>query len=539
MRFSWAKLLGFCVLGLQFFHIVPRISHENHARTKKNFLLATTLWSEGTVSVRINTNMPAANALRNLNNTNIDIAKNVGRLSTGLRINSAADDASGLVISEGMRAQIRGIGQAIMNTQDAVNMAKTAEGGMQEVQKLLLDLRAVAVHAANTAAVDNPQLQADQNNVRSALQSIDQIAQSTKWGTRKLLNGTAGTSANITSSNDVASATFTGTFANQQLASGPLTVARVTAATQTTIQTNKSYASASTVVPAGTIQINGVSITTNGTSDTVQGLVDKVNQASGATGVVAVVDTTGGTAQVKLQTVEYGSQAKLNFLDGSGITSTTVSPTPTVPGTDAVYTVTASVIGPNGPTTATSTFTGGRGPGDSGLKLTDDAGNVMTLTALGNSSTTYTSASSVGTVTSGNIRFQVGADADQAVSFGMPDIRTTQLGTSAVTGKSLSTLDVTTQQGATDAIKIIDAAISQLTSTRGALGSFQKNFLESTMRNLGTAKENITASESAIRDLDVAGEMTDYSKNQLLQQSGIAILAQANQNPQQIMKLLQ
>lgn len=492
------------------------------------------------MSLRINTNLPAMTALRNLTNTNNDVSQSVNRLSTGLRINSASDDAAGLVISESMRAQIKGIGQAMMNSQDAVNMAKTAEGGMEEVQRLLLNIRSIAVHAANTAVVDGPQLQADQGEIRSTLQSIDRISQSTQWGTRKLLNGTAGTSANITSGTDVAGTTFTGTFANMQIGSGPLTIQRTTDATQTTLQTDVTFASANTAVPAGNIVINGTTITSDGTSDTVQTVVDKINQQSSNTGVVASLTTgAGGVVSVKMQSVQFGSQFPVNYFDGSGILNSTASPAPTTAGTDAVVTVTAPVIGANGPTTATSVFTGGRGPGDSGLRLTDANGNIITLTPGGNANPSLTGAAAVGSLTSGNVRFQIGANADQFVTFGLPDIRTTQLGTNAVASKSLANLDVTNQQGATDAIKIIDAAISQLGQMRGSLGSFQKNFLESTVRSLGVANENLVASESSVRDLDVATEMTNYTKNQVLQQSGMAILAQANQAPNQVLKLLQ
>lgn len=477
-------------------------------------------------------------ALRNLTNTNSDMSVNVSRLSTGLRINNASDDAAGLVISESMRAQIKGIGQAMMNSQDAVNMTKTAEGGMDEIQRLLRDIRSIAVHAANAAVVDGAQLQADQSSINSTLQSVDRIAQSTQWGTRKLLNGTAGSQANVTATSDINGTHFTGTFANQQIGSGTITMTKITEATQTTLVTDKTYASASTVVSAGSVVINGYTFAANGTSDTVQDMVNKINLQSSNTGVIAQVDTSSGSAQMKLQSLEYGSQFPINYFDGTGMFSTTANPAPTTVGVDAVVDVTAPVIGPNGPTTATVRFTGGRGPGDSGLKLSDTNGNSITLTSSGNANTALTAATAVGTLTSGNVRFQIGANADQSVSFALPDVRTSQLGSAAVLGKTLQDLDVTTQQGATDAIKIIDAAISQLSTVRGQLGSFQKNFLESTVRSLSVASENLTASESSIRDLDVASEMTSYTKNQVLQQSGIAILAQANQAPNQILKLI-
>src|SRR5262249_5940556 len=150
---------------------------------------------------------------------------------------------------------------------------------------------------------------------------------------------------------------------------------------------------------------------------------------------------------------------------------------------------------------------------------------------------TVTSATQVGTVTVGKMRFQIGAFADQNVSFSLPTVFADRLGTGAVASQSVATIDLTTQQGADDAIKIIDDAVTQLAQLRGQLGSFQKNFLESTTRSLDIAKTNLTASESTIRDADMAEEMTQYTKEQILQQSGLSMLAQANQQPQNILSL--
>ncbi|MFN8220363.1 MAG: hypothetical protein U0S12_09585 [Fimbriimonadales bacterium] len=150
------------------------------------------------MSLRINTNIPALMALRNLNQTDGEMSGTITRLSTGLRINSAADDAAGLIISEGMRSQLKGIDQAIRNSQDAVNMTKTAEGALDEVQRLLRNIRGLAVHSANSAVVDSNTLQANQTQIRSTLQSINRIAEQTQFGNKKLLDGSAGAMANIT-----------------------------------------------------------------------------------------------------------------------------------------------------------------------------------------------------------------------------------------------------------------------------------------------------------------------------------------------------
>lgn len=492
------------------------------------------------MSLRINTNLPAVSALRNLSTTNDSMSTSISRLSTGLRIVSAADDPAGLVASENMRAQIKGIGQAMSNSQNAINMAKTAEGGMEEVQTLLSDMRALAVQSANTAVVDATQLQANQNQIANSLSSINRIASSTQWGTKKLLDGTAGVRTNVTDTSDIASAYFGSTFNGMTIANGPITIQRTTAATQTSLTTDQTFASSSSIVAPGSIVVNGYTFAANGTSDTVQDVIDKINAQSANTGVTASTIVSGGNVSVKLTSTDYGSDFPVDFYDTTGIFNSTPHPAATVAGTDAVANVTATVLAPNGTTTTTTVqFTGGQGPHTSGLYLTDNDGNRITMTSYGNGAAALTSASSVGVVTAGDVQFQIGSMAGQSVTFSMPDIRTTRLGTNAVSGQSLADVDLTTSQGANDAIKIIDDAITSLASLRGDLGSFQKNVLESQSRSLSVASENATAAESAIRDADLAGEMTNYTKLQILQQSGTAVLAQANQMPSQILKLLQ
>ncbi len=487
------------------------------------------------MSLRINTNVPGMTALRNLSNTNVEVAGSINRLSTGLRIVTAADDPAGLIISEGMRATINGIEQASRNSQDAVNMAKTAEGALDEVQRLLRGLRGITVYAANTAVVDNAQLQANQSEIRSVIQSIDRIATSTQWSNKRLLDGTAGTMANITNTTGIAGAYFGSTFNGVSVANGPITVTQTTTATQTRLDTSVAFASTAAVPAAGTIVVNGYTFSTNGTTDTVQNLIDRINAQASNTGVTVSTYASGANVALRLTSTTHGADFPINFFDPSGVLHSTPSPAPTVAGTDAVATVqvtTASGV-------QSVQFTGGQGAKTSGLRLTDSSGNAIVLTPAGNGSAALTGGSSIGSLTAGNLRFQIGPNQDQSVSFGMPNIRSTNLGTGVITGQSLATVDVTTQQGALNAMQVIDSAITQLSQMRGELGSFQKNFLESTVRTLNVARENLTAAESTIRDADVAEEMSKYTRFQILQQSGISILAQANSQPQQVLKLLQ
>jgi flagellin len=209
-----------------------------------------------------------------------------------------------------------------------------------------------------------------------------------------------------------------------------------------------------------------------------------------------------------------------------------VPPTSSAQGTDAQVTVTVTTSA--GVTSAT--FTGGRSPGDSGLKVKDAYGNTLLLTEAGNVNNNQSYR--VAVVTAQSLVFQIGANAGQVARLSLGDTRASRLGTTAVPNKSLQDIDVTSQQGAQDAIRIIDEAISQISQLRGNIGSFQKQVLESTIRSLNIARENLAASESAIRDTDIAEEVMNYTKLQILQQAGMAVLAQANAIPQSVLSLL-
>lgn len=482
------------------------------------------------MSFRINNNIPAMTALRNLDQTGLQMQGSIERLSSGLRINSAADNPAGLVISEGMRSQLTGIGQAINNSQDAVNMAKTAEGALNEIQTLLNNIRGLAVSAANSGVVDQNVLQANQTQIRNTIESIDRIAQQTQFGTKKLLDGTAGALANVTDINDVSNIFMGGTFGGYSVVTGPITINKVTQATLATISTDQTFASPAAIVPtAGSFVINGYSFTSSG-SESLQSLASKINDMSSTTGVTAQVTGSGSSYSITLAQNDYGSKHSIDFFDPSGILNSTPSVNAT--GTDAVFDV--SVNTTNGVTTVP--FTGGRGSNDSGLKLTDAYGNVVLLNENGNSS--IAAPTQVGQLTAGTMQFQIGANAGQAVQFSMPTVFANRLGTGAISGESIATLDVTNTQGASNAIRVIDDAITQLAQSRGDLGSFQTDFLQSTVRSLNVAQENLTASESTIRDADMAQEITQFTKVQILQQSGMSVLAQANQIPQQILQLL-
>jgi flagellin len=470
-------------------------------------------------------------ALNNLESTDISLQGSTERLSTGLQINNGSDNPAGLIISQGMQSELEGITQAIQNTQNANNMAKTADGALSEVGNLLLSLRGLAVNAANSAVMDAAAVQADQTQVTSILQSINAIATDTEFDSKKLLDGTAGTLANITDGTDISSMNFIGAFGPGSIENGPITISKVQSATDAIVTLGQSFASAGAIVTtAGTMVVNGYSISTPGT-DTVQDLVDKINAASAQTGVTAQISGTG-PVNIVLSASNYGSQYGITYFDANKVLDTKTSETAS--GKDAVFNVSATTSAG----LQTVTFTGGMNSTATGLMLTDTSGNSINLTQTGNANIT-TVPVAIGQITSGSVQFQIGPDAGQSVNFSLPSVFTQNLGVGVVAGQSLANIDLTTTNGANNAMSIIEAATQQVATLRGQIGSFQSNILEAGQSYLQIANENLTASESSITDTNVASEMTTYTQLQILQQSGISVLAQANAEPKSILTLLQ
>ncbi|HXH60198.1 MAG TPA: flagellin, partial [Fimbriimonadaceae bacterium] len=316
-----------------------------------------------------------------------------------------------------------------------------------------------------------------------------------------------------------------GTVGSQPItADGGVTVDVTTAATQATHTGTKTTASATlaaylatAVGTAGSFSINGTTFNVAAT-DTFGDVVNQINAASTTTGVTAAGTNDGTNGQIVLTQNSYGSNFKINLTDSAGIIESSASSVSVV-GTDAVAAVTVGSLVP-------VTFTGGQN-GNDGLTLTDSAGNKVALTTAGNAVATYSNAAAV---TAGSTTFQIGAFAGQTTSLSLGNTSSNSLG--------IASLDITTQSGSEAAMKAIDSAIDRVSQTRGNIGSFMRNTLESNIRSLGVARENLAATESSIRDIDVAQEMTNFTRLQILQQSGLSVLAQANSAPQAVLGLL-
>lgn len=460
------------------------------------------------MSFRINTNVMALGAYRNLAATGSDLGKSITRLSTGLRINSAADDPAGLIASEGFRAQISSMDQALRNNQDALNYAKTADGALDEVNRLLRDARALAV-ANGSSTLDAAQKQANQTQLNNILSSISRISTNTQFGTKKLLNGSSGTTGTINDTGNFASVNLTGTFSgNAMTANGVMAVNVTTSAEQATVAGTATYAAGTTAVGAGTLTVNGYTFTTNAGTTRDQ-LVQMINDRTSETGVYAAVN---GSNNVVLTSTDYGTDKAITVTNTAGLFSTAAG-TSSDAGANAVASVTY-----NG---STVTFSSG-----TGLNLKDTYGNSVKLSVSGNRVVNYTNPIQVN---AGSSSFQIGANGGQTASLSLGNFSAASLGLGSI---DITGTDITT------ALSSIDSAIESVSASRGTIGSFMRNTVESNVRSLAVTKENLSATESAIRDVDVAEEMTAYTKLQILQQSGLSMLAQANSMPQSVLALL-
>jgi flagellin len=409
--------------------------------------------------MRINTNIMAFNAFRNLDVTNNRLAKSLEKLSSGYRINRAADDASGLVISQNLDKQVSGLRQATQNAQDGISVVQTAEGALTQVNSMLNRMHDLIVQAANTASSDSTARQAAQNEIVQLRAEIDRIGNTTAFGNQKLLDGSFGTQA----------ATLHTTFA-----------------------------------------ANGGTLTTTSTS------------------FVLLLDSGGSVVKSASFLIQLAANT---YTDAAAFE------------TDLATAISAAIA-------ATSTgagFTGGvtvtvkdLGAGAWYVELdrnTLDASTKLTVQLSSGGAAAFISGSASVSNIGGGV-FQVGANvtALDQIRLSIDDVRITG-GTNA-TYTALAGIDVTNPAMNEIAGQLVDSAIASVSALRGQLGADQNRF-ESTIANLQVTTENLSASESRIRDTDMASEMVNFTRDQILLQAGTAMLAQANAAPQTVLRLLQ
>jgi len=468
------------------------------------------------MALTIANNISSLNAQNNLSRANNSLQTSVERLSSGLKVNRGADGPAALVISEKQRAQIAGLKQAIDNSNKAVSLVQTAEGALSEINDLLVKVRSLALDSANAGVNDADALAANQAEITNALETINRIATNTQFGTKKLLDGSAGIKGTTNSAN------INFLKATESTQAGSYAVSVTTAGS-----TAKTLATANSAVLAAneTVTVNGVAITfTAGMDHAAQ--VSRFNEFTAQTGVKADIVT----GQTRLYSTQFGSDAKIN-----AISNVAAAGTSTGIGTTQIDVSGVDIAGTIGGTS----YTG------KGNVLTANSGNakgmVLELAASGSDPTlTVNGAQGNVIVSNESLVFQIGPNQNQTAKVTISKVDSSSLGI-GVTGNQFSNLaaiDVTSASKAQDAIGVIDRAINDVTNLRGELGAFQQNTLTSTSNNLRTTLENTTNAESVIRDTDFASEIANFTKSQVLVQAGVSILQNANQAPQMVLSLL-
>ncbi|WP_214796934.1 flagellin [Exiguobacterium sp. s5] len=450
----------------------------------------------------INNNMNAMGAHRNMAFNTAQTGKAMEKLSSGLRINRAGDDAAGLAISEKMRGQIRGLDMASKNAQDGISLIQTAEGALNETHSILQRMRELSVQSSNDTNTDADRTEM-QKEINQLTQEIDRIGENTEFNTKKLLNGSAG--VDITASNTTVK-NVTGT-ADTKAGVINLTAANTTLASKAshTDATSTGLADATTAIgAASTLEINGTTFSFAAT-DTVQDVLDVINEKATATGVNA--EWASGTG-FSFESVAEGSSAKIEFGTGTGTFAGTTA-TNNSTGTDAVVDLT-ELGGSYNATGNKVTVTSG-----------DRKGLEFTLTADADVSITVNSNNA--------LKLQIGANAGQDISVSINDMRASSLG--------VANVDVTNQGSASAAVTTINNAIETVSAERSKMGATQ-NRLEHTINNLNVGAENLQAAESRIRDVDMAKEMMNFTKNNILNQAAQAMMAQSKSQPEAVLQLL-
>ena len=466
--------------------------------------------------MRINHNISALNAWRSMDQVNQSMGKTLERLSSGLRINRAGDDAAGLAISEKMRGQIKGLETAVKNAQDSISLIQTAEGALTETHSILQRMRELSVQAASdtNTDVDRNQIQLELDQLR---EEIDRISRTTEFNTQKLLDGKIESFRGsedikvVTGGNiNVQAKLFSETVSTTVSATLSTTVSGITGAFTTTLTTSASAALSTTV--SGINLSTTLSTTLSATLSTTLTTTDATTLS---TTVSAALSTTiNAVAEEGTYVIEVGQ------LEGAVTSALDVRITQITAGGIATTGVALS--------SGAATIGGIAFSWDASTFDINDFGSSLPLNEIVDSAVVRVEATNTA---ANQLVFQIGANEGHNIILGIDDMSAAALG---LTDESLKATD---QDSAERSIMIVDAAIHKVSTARASLGAVQ-NRLEHTISNLGVASENLTAAESRIRDADMAKEMMDFTKQQILMQASNAMLAQANMIPQNVLQLL-
>lgn len=467
---------------------------------------------------RINTNITSLMAQRSLGRNNADLATRMQRLSTGLKINTGKDGPAALIASENMRSEMAGIRQAIDNSTRANNVINTAEGALAEVNNLLIQVRSLTVEAANTGGLSDEEIEANQLQVDAILGSINRISNTTQFNGRQLLNGQLDYQLeNVAASQAVdikvnaAKLPDNGSMNVSVEVTGSAETARITYSGATTSGAN------TTLEIGGNLGVEQISF---GSNTAISAVAFAVNQLTLATGVSATVS--GG--HLHFDSTAFGSK---QFVTVEAVSGTFAAATATKDnGVDAEVSINGNVAEADGLVARANT-------GGLDIEITLDAQFAQQ---------TATSASF--DIVGGGTKFQIGSSVQRQsqINVGIGSVATSRLGNNVVgfLNELASGGDNSLVSGnTTQAQRILDAAIKEISTLRGRLGALQKSVIGTNVTSLQVALENVTSAESTIRDADFAAETAAMTRAQILTQANTSVLAQANNSPQQILSLLQ
>ncbi|MDN5851123.1 MAG: flagellin [Nitrococcus sp.] len=451
----------------------------------------------------INTNIGSLNAQRNLNSSQDMLSTALERLSSGLRINSAKDDAAGLAISARMTSQINGLQQAVRNANDGISFAQTAEGALNEVGKAFQRIRELSVQSANDTNTASDR-QAINNEVSALIAEVNRIAQSTQFNGQNVLDGTLQDLVFQVGANRGQTITVNGVDARGSVLGAA-------------VATGSSIA-ASDIATLADITVQGVSVDLSAAT-TVEDVIGAINNASADSGVSAVQANTT-TAQDLAYTAPTGTAVANVEINGVSMSLDATSGSTVQAAVDVINQfseqtgVTAAV---DGAAIDLSNSTGGS------IEVTTDTAGVLAAAA---GTETYFAG------------IELAADVGTTVTVAGTDA--TNLALNGVTSTDFTTngISVLTRDSASEAIRTVDYALQQVNGLRAELGATQSRF-ESVISNLSIGVENLSAARSRIRDADFAAETARLTKAQILQQAGVSVLSQANALPQTALALLQ
>jgi flagellin len=482
----------------------------------------------------INTNIASLNAQRNLSASQNSLQTSIQRLSSGLRINSAKDDAAGLAISDRMTSQINGMDQATRNANDGVSMAQTADGALSSSSDILQRIRQLAVQSSNASNTSSDRA-ALQTEVTQMGSELNRIAQTTQFNGQNLLDGSMGT-ANFQ----------VGANAGQLISMGGANFTTSNYGNNSTMVSAPSAAAVgSDPVSAGTITIAGSAGSKDvkvSAGETAKDVAAGINAVSGNTGVTATASTnanmkaTGGSSYSMSLTSDNGSAVSISFSVGGSASKA-----------DDYSEAISAFNAQTSKTGVTASYDQTNG----GIKLTNSTGNDIKLVANSGSTadatlSTYTTDQTTGALSTPGSTATIdttgaigkGAiEMDSNTSFSTVDTGTGYGQSKNSSLKSVANIDISTFDGAQQAIKIADAALSAVNGQRSQYGAIENRF-DSTISNLGTSQTNLSASRSRITDTDFASETANMTRSQILQQAGTSMLAQANSLPNGVMSLL-